>query len=92
MPPSRPTWRAPADEVLAPLVEQLHGLLRQLGGIEQVQATRREEVRGVEYALEQNGHALRRARAAIAQGRGGGPAQQPWPRARSRCWRPTKWP
>jgi len=59
--------RVPADEVLAPLVEELHGLLRQLGGVEQQQAALDEAARSVETSLEQNGHALRRARTAIAQ-------------------------
>lgn len=59
--------RVPADEVLAPLVEELHALLRQLGGVEQQQAMLDEAMRSVETSLEQNGYALRRARTAIEQ-------------------------
>ena len=59
--------RVPADAVLAPLVDQLHALLRQLGGLEQTQAARDEELRRLAYGREQNEHALRRARTAIAQ-------------------------
>jgi DNA sulfur modification protein DndD len=58
---------SPADAVLAPLVDQLHALLRQLGGLEQTQAARDEELRRLAYGREQNEHALRRARTAIAQ-------------------------
>ena len=59
--------RAPADAVLAPLVEQLHELLRQLGGLEQTQARLQEELRSLLYAQGQTDYALRRARAAIEQ-------------------------
>lgn len=59
--------RVPADEVLAPLVDELHRLLRQLGGVEQQQAALAEALRSVEISLEQNGYTLRRARAAIEQ-------------------------
>lgn len=59
--------RVPADVVLAPLVDQLHTLLRQLGGLEQTQAALDEALRRAAYGREQNEHALRRARTAIAQ-------------------------
>ena len=59
--------RVPADELLAPLVERLHDLLRQLGALEQTQAKHQEELRALAYAQEQTGFALRRARTAIEQ-------------------------
>lgn len=59
--------RVPADEVLAPLVEQLHALLRELGGVEQAQARLAEAIRALDYAMEQTGYVLRRTRSAIEQ-------------------------
>jgi DNA sulfur modification protein DndD len=59
--------RVPADEVLAPLVERHHALLRQLGGLEQRQEQLQAEEHSLVYSLAQNDFAQRRARAALEQ-------------------------
>ncbi|RLC79942.1 MAG: DNA sulfur modification protein DndD [Chloroflexi bacterium] len=57
----------PADETLKPLVETLHQYTQELGGLQQIDQDLTEQIRHVEYELEQTGYELRRVRQQIAE-------------------------
>jgi DNA sulfur modification protein DndD len=57
----------PSDEALRPLVEELHGYNQKFGKLQMADEDLAEQIRRVEYELEQTRHRLRQLRQQLAQ-------------------------